>query len=168
MRVSAAGLCFLLAVATSVLPWMAVGQETPKKAAEGDALKEWAALQEKQKEIMAAAEKLYKQLQETKDEAARKELFGSLQKMQTDFYETVRPAMIKLAPQVLAKDPQNVTAAEVVAGQAFGENRYAEAMAIVDKILDGGKPSVALLTVGGVSHFAVHDFEKAREILTRA
>lgn len=152
------------------------GQDQPKKAAaqpaakssgSGDVVQQWADLEKKKEEFLATVNKLQKDFQ-TADDNGKKEIVAAFQKLQADFYQNLRPEMIKLAPQVLAKDPLNVTAAEAVAGQAFQENRYAQVNAIVDKLIAGGKSSPALLNVGGVSSFAIHDFAKAQQLLTRA
>ncbi len=144
-------------------------------APSGDPLKEWQALMTRRSQIEAAGKKLQADLQKlqedpktAKDPKARQEVIAALQKLGMEFQREVLPKMSALAEPVLAKDPLNQEAAEMVAARNFQENKYKEAVVIADKMLEAGKASPIILNVAGVSHFAEHDFEKAHEILTRA
>jgi cyclophilin family peptidyl-prolyl cis-trans isomerase len=145
------------------------------EAPSGDPVKEWKALMARRAQIETAGRKLQEDLQKlqedpkaAKDPKARQELIAALQKLGMEFQREIMPKMSALAEPVLEKDPLNQEAAEMVAARNFQENRYKEAVAISDKMIEAGKGSAILLNVGGVSHFAEHNFAKAHEILTRA
>lgn len=152
-----------------------VGETPPGATPSGDPVKEWQALMARRAQIEAAGKKLQADLQKlqadpkaAKDPKASQELIAALQKLGGEFQREILPKMAALAEPVLTKDPLNQEAAEMVAARNFQENKYKDAVAISDRMLEAGKASPIFLNVSGVSHFAEHDFAKAHEILTRA
>ncbi|HBH52047.1 MAG TPA: hypothetical protein DDY91_09155 [Planctomycetaceae bacterium] len=88
--------------------------------------------------------------------------------MQREFIEQVQPGLLSLAPAIYARNPTDVDAAEIVITEDFQENRYRQVIDKVNKVFAAGKKSAPLLTFLGVSQFATHDFEGARQSLVEA
>jgi len=174
-----AGGIFLGLAATCLFPVFAQDAATPaaapkapaKAAPTGDVLKQWADLLARRAQVEKTALKLQSDFEaaaKAKDQKAQQEIAAAFEKLMLDFRGTVQPRMAELAQPVLEKDPLNLEAAEMVAGKAYYENQYEKVISIADKVLESGKNSAALLNVSGISHFAIHDFKVAHEILTKA
>jgi cyclophilin family peptidyl-prolyl cis-trans isomerase len=103
--------------------------------------------------------------QKADEKAKQKEIGEKFQKLVTEFQTDIMPNMLKLADEVNRLDPSDTTAAELVAGRAFSENRFADVVAVVDKL--GDKASPMLQGIGGVSLFATQDFAGAQAMLEK-
>ncbi|MFN0056456.1 MAG: peptidylprolyl isomerase [Planctomycetales bacterium] len=151
------------------------GKATTRKEAKGAKPKkeeqldpaQWDELLARRDEIVKEISALDRQAR-TADDAVKQKLFQQFQALDAEFRTELQPRMIKLAPLVLAKDPGNLQAAEVVINVAYRQNRYQEVLELGRKLLDADKSSPPLLNIVGISQFATHDFEKAQETLTLA
>ncbi len=135
---------------------------------EGDILKRWEALMSRRQEINSQASSL-KQAFAVADQKTQKELSLKFEKMMGEFQNDILPAMAKLAPLVLKKEPKNIEAAEAVVVQLYDQNKYAEVIKVGAPLLEDEKvQSAVLLNLVGVSYFGMHEFEKAQTLLERA
>lgn len=142
------------------------------KAEAKDLLARWKDLLAQRDEVGKQAQALQKEFGTAK--AARKlEIRQEFQKLIADFSKNIEPQIMELAPQVFAKDPGNVEAAEIVVEGFFRENKYSEAADAAEKSVAElkkvkKKSSGPLLNILGISQFAMHDFEKAQTTLKQA
>jgi len=136
-----------------------------------DALKQWAGLVQRREKLMEIIEGLqeeYAVAEKAGDNAKKKEIGEKFQKLLTEFQTDIMPNMLKLVDEVNRLDPTDTTAAELVAGRAFKENRFSDVVAIINKMgIDklGDKASPILLAIGGVSRFATQDFAGAQALM---
>jgi cyclophilin family peptidyl-prolyl cis-trans isomerase len=141
------------------------------KAESQDLLARWNKLLAQRDDVGKKAQALQREFLTAKD-ARKLEIRQEFQKLVTDFSKTIEPQIMELAPQVFAKDPGNVDAAEIAVGGLFQDNKYTEALAAADKAVaelkKDKKSSGNLLNLQGVSLFATHQFEKAQEVLKEA
>ena len=91
------------------------------------------------------------------------EFEGVRQELQANYERSV-----KVAAAVFKEDPTNGEAVDVLLGDYFQRNRYAEAAKVADAALKAGNASRLVLNVGGAANFAIHNFKRAQELLTRA
>lgn len=149
----------------------AQGEAKVKDAAgDKDVLKQWADLQARYKKIIDTVTSMQQEIENAKPDA-KKELTDKLVKLVPGFQkdmQAIQPKLIELAPKVLEKDPANVEAAELVVQLDFMKNKYAEIIAITDPLIAKGKATPPLVTLGGIAHFAIHDFAKAQKMLQEA
>lgn len=130
-------------------------------------LKTWDAAISRRREIYERLVELQKQ-HEQADRDGKLKIAQEYNALIREFEQTVYPRMKELAPGAFEKDPTDTEAAKVVMETAYGENRYGQAAKIADQLLATGQSSKLVLNIGGVSHFALHDFERARQLLKEA
>jgi cyclophilin family peptidyl-prolyl cis-trans isomerase len=176
IRKSLAGLAAALVLGLSPVNAPLFAQEgKAKPAAKAKAPqfseKDWPSLVARKQEFLKKLDSLKDQFEaanKAQDDEARQKLARQFQTMQREFVEQVQPGLLSLAPAIYAKNPTDVDAAEIVITEDFQENRYRQVIEKVNKVFAAGKKSAPLLTFLGVSQFATHDFEGAKESLTEA
>jgi cyclophilin family peptidyl-prolyl cis-trans isomerase len=147
-------LCAVLAIPLSLSP-RAGGQEAPAggkkadssakgdKAASKDVVKQWADLIARREKLMESLEALQDRFQAADVEGKRK-IEAEFQKLQAEFLKEIEPGMAKLAPAILEKDPADIIAAQFVIGKAIDSQKYAAAVATLNKLIKSGaaKPNL--------------------------
>jgi cyclophilin family peptidyl-prolyl cis-trans isomerase len=98
----------------------------------------------------------------------RQKLAEEFEKLKTEFQTKVFPQLSELAPKVYAADRKNFDAGETALEMAFQQNRYENSAKIADQLLADGHQPLLVRNIAGASHFAIHEFDKAHEILTAA
>lgn len=165
---------FLLATGLWLAPTS--GADDPpatKKAAAGGAAvkssgnKEWDDLIARRKQFLKDMEKWEADFR-TADQAGKQAIAAAAQKAVAELQQDIQPKIIKLAPEVYAKNPKEATAGEIVAQIRFMENKYDDVIAIQQSLKGAEGVPPHLLTMAGIAQFAVHDFEKAQATLTEA
>ncbi len=128
---------------------------------------EWRSLLKKKAELVGQIEKIGETYQAA-DAAERVAMEQKAETLSKEFQKVVMPRLAVLAPQAFTRDPQDIDAAEVVMQVAYSKNQYPRAAEVADVVLRSKPEHPLALNVSGVSHFAIHDFELANEILQRA
>lgn len=162
-------------VRTSGVVWAADDKlPAPKKVAAGtdekDPAKALAAMLQKRNDLGKRVEELMKKYEKA-DPAERKKIEAEHERIVKDFMTGLLPKMLELAIPLYLKDGKNEDAEDVVLGHLkdlFDSNKYKEVIDLGDKLIAKGRKHVAILTFDGVSHFAIQDFDKAKELLTQA
>jgi len=119
-------------------------------------------------EIVSRFQKLQKTFQTAKTAEDRQKIADEFEKLRTEFQTKVYPQMSELAPKVYAADHKNFDAGETALEVAFQGNRYDNSAKIADQLINDGHQTPLIRNIAGVSHFAVHDFNKSEEILSQA
>ncbi len=147
----------------------AVSQEDSPPPAQDAAFDpaEWQSLVKKKAEVVAQITEISKVFQ-TADNAKKRELAAEARKLQRDFQSQVTPRMAELAPAAFKHNPKDIDAAEIMMQLAYGKNRFSEAAEIADTVLKQDPKHALALNIGGVGHFARHEFEKSLELLETA
>jgi len=141
---------------------------SPISAAEDQAVdvKSWDKLTKRKKDIMARSQVLIKEFQ--KADLARKEEIKQEYEKLGEEDRTLSEKLVALAPEVIKKDPGNTEAVNLLLIEYFKTNRYEQAAKVADAALKAEKSDELILNIGGVSHFAIHNFKRAKELLTKA
>ena len=84
-------------------------------------------------------------------------------------YQAIFAQMRPLAAQLDYKaDPETVPEAQMLLQLTYRENLFAAAAAIADRLIASGNAPTEVLVIGGLSHYADHQFTKAQELLNQA
>ena len=128
--------------------------------------------------LLARREQFAKKLDELQKAFPKAADDAERAKIRTEFDKLIKEYQTDLAPKLFAaamprylKDSKDSEAEDVVFGRVqelFTDNRYTEAAGIADKLVAAGNKHPVLLNFGGASHFAIHDFAKAEELLKAA
>ncbi len=86
----------------------------------------------------------------------------------TEFDIEIYPEMLELAPTVYQANADDLDAGEIVMKQAFNANDFDRSAEIAAKLLAADRKTKDVLGMGGVSQFALHNFEEAHTILSEA
>lgn len=160
-------------VCNALAPNVARADETtPTKATTPDApsadpLAEWQKLQTRKAEIYKQLLTLKKEHAEAK-EARKLEIAQEYNALIREFEQSVYQRLSDIAEAVWKAEPGNSEAAQLVMETAFGKNRFERSAQIADRLLAAGSSSKLVLNIAGVSHFALNNFERAHELLSRA
>jgi len=76
--------------------------------------------------------------------------------------------VVAILQNMMKGDGDNRSLIENVIGMLFGENRFKDVTAVADKLAENKDASARLLILDSTAHFAYQDFDKARELATRA
>lgn len=160
----------LLFVCLTILfyaPTAVLAADEKPAADEGELLESWAKLIDRRDDAFKQLNELQQAYPKAKPEDKKgiKDKFDAQVKV---LREEIFAELIKLAPKVLKQEPGNVDAADLVIEQLMRENHFEEVAAISDTVLKAGKTSPGVLIFGGMAHFNIHNFEKAKELLTKA
>jgi cyclophilin family peptidyl-prolyl cis-trans isomerase len=127
-------------------------------------------LLEQRDELFLKGQKL--QLEYARADAKRQAaIMEELKGLRDELATVLIPKMAKAAYPLYLKDGENKDAEDVMLTyiqEKFFENKYDQVIKVSDKLIAGGRKHPALLNFDGVSHFAVQDFGKAKEILEEA
>ena len=162
--------CFLAASLWGALGDGRAGLEGAQNAAAktaSDPAEQLAQVLARQNEVFTKLTQLRKEFQ-TAGAARQKEIQAEFRALVDEAQQEIEPALFKAAEAVFAKDPSHAQAGPILLGGYFQKNQYERAAAVADAILAGNPKDAEALNLGGVSHFAVHDFEKAGTLLESA
>ncbi|QDU36910.1 Peptidyl-prolyl cis-trans isomerase B [Maioricimonas rarisocia] len=125
-------------------------------------------------ELVAAKKSAYARLEEiqksfgTAQPEEQQKLRQEAGEMIANLRQNVFPKLRVQAPERLKSHPDDVDAAEIVLEISYSENSFAEAARVADMILEQDPTHQLAANLGGISHFAIHDFEGAATILEQA
>lgn len=128
---------------------------------------QWKALIAKKAEVVARIEEIGASFQEATPEE-REQFQQEVTKLSTNFQKEVMPQLVKLAPLAFERNPKDSDAAEIMMQVTYAKNRFDQSAEVADQVLASSPENALALNVAGVSHFAIHDFEKSVEILENA
>lgn len=128
---------------------------------------EWKSLLARRDKMQKDSEKLKEEF-DAADDNGKQKLLQRAQQLQAEFYQEVQPKILKLAAVVYEKNPTDADAAQIVAAKAYSEHKFAEAMKIVQKVLDAGKKTLPLYALKATIQYATNDFEGAIKTLEEA
>ncbi|WP_315851165.1 peptidylprolyl isomerase [Calycomorphotria hydatis] len=98
--------------------------------------------------------------------ADRLEIAQKFRTLANEYNQEVGPNFVAAAEAAFAEEPTLVEAGEMAAQAALGEGRYQDASNFAEKVLAQDADSAAAGNAYGVSNFALHNFEKADEVLS--
>jgi cyclophilin family peptidyl-prolyl cis-trans isomerase len=132
-----------------------------------DPVVEWKKLNDEKLDISKKLQTLKSEFN-TADKKRQDEIRDEFQKLIRRFQEKLLPRLIVLAPKVYEKDPKQTDAGILTMEDAFQKNKYEESARIADALIAGGYNEPNVLSVAGVSQFAMHNFEKAVSVFNQA
>lgn len=163
-------LCARALIAVAVLavfaPALTVADDAAP-AADSGAPASWDELVAAKKAAYARLEEIQKAFGTAKPEEqqAMRQEAGT---MIANLRQTVFPQLREQAPERLKSHPDDIDAAEIVLEISYSENRFGEAARVADVILKQDPQHKLAANLGGISHFAIHDFDTAAAILEQA
>lgn len=128
---------------------------------------EWKSLLEKKAAVVARIEEIGATFQAAEPEQ-RQALQKEAGELSSNFQKNVMPRLLELAPVAFERDPKDKDAAEIMMQVTYSRNQFAKAADVADIVLQHSPENGLALNVAGVSHFAIHNFEKSVEILEKA
>ncbi len=119
------------------------------KTSSKDVAKHWAELCARRDQIAKTMDQLNAKL-ESADFAAQRKIETEFVKLRTEFNGEIGPAMARLAPVVFEKNPTDAVAAQFLIGTALDKQQYAEAVAILNRLIKsgGGQPNLVEQILG--------------------
>lgn len=136
-------------------------------AAEPD-LKAWEKALARKAEILQRLPELQKEFRAATEAADREKIAKEFGTLRDEFTTKVYPQLAKLAAEVYAADPKNFEAGETALEAAFQANKYDDAAKLGDQLIAEGRKTEIVMNITGVSHFAKHEFPKAKSVLEAA
>ena len=165
------GLFFLFATTLAANPEKNAAVLTNNK----DIIHQWNALLSQKKELDQEVSEKINALRAQAEKAAPEDRQGimlAFKQLQTQYiakFETLFSKMRPLAAKLDYKaNPESVSDAEKLLQVTFGENLFAAAAAIADQLIASGNASGEVLSIGGLSHYADHQFNQAQKLLAQA
>ena len=165
------GLFFLFATTLAANPEKNAAVLTNNK----DIIHQWNALLSQKKELDQEVSEKIDALRAQAEKAAPEDRQGimlAFKQLQTQYiakFETLFSKMRPLAAKLDYKaNPESVSDAEKLLQVTFGENLFAAAAAIADQLIASGNASGEVLSIGGLSHYADHQFNQAQKLLAQA
>lgn len=135
---------------------------------EADPAETWKGLLARRLEIFERLQELKKEFEaaETNDEKrkVRDEYVGLIREFEVEVY----PDMLELAASIYEKNADDLDAGEIVMKEAFNENNFDVSGKIATALIAADRKTQAVLTMAGVSQFALHNFGQAHAILSEA
>lgn len=119
-------------------------------------------------ELELRLRELHQLWSQTRARGPQQQVAEEIDQLRGEFRTVVFPRLSELAQKVYAADRRHVVAGETAAEAAFLQNRYAQTAQITTQLLSDGHASPLVRNLGGVAHFALHDFTKAAELLREA
>lgn len=170
MFVMAAGL--LLSSALSPLPMALAEGETGSAAAAKDSpeespQQEWDRLIARRDEITSRVEQLRKEFAEA-DEETKGKLTAEYRKLVGEFQSKISPRFLELAPAVFEQNPDNTEAGELIVALALQKNQFERVAQVAQQLVTGKHDSRFAVNAYGLAAFAMHDFERAKQVLEQA
>ena len=128
---------------------------------------EWKTLVQALTDFKAAAEDM--KLRFTKGTAAEKsKISKDFQAINLTLNTKTLPRMIKLAPEIYKKNPDDTVAAELMLQSLFSKNQFGEVAKVAEAVLKKDPKAQMALNFSGIAKFADHDFECAVKTLQAA
>lgn len=138
-----------------------------KAAKESDPLVAWNKMTDRRDDIIARLEELIKK-HKTAAPTEKPAIVKEYNTLVDELQQKVVVGLVRSGHKVLKQQPGNLEVANEVIQMEFRQNHYKQAATVTDGLLKAGKSSPAALNLGGASHFAIHNFAKAKELLSRA
>ncbi|OYW21656.1 MAG: hypothetical protein B7Z55_05575, partial [Planctomycetales bacterium 12-60-4] len=129
---------------------------------------EWAKISTRKTELITKLKQLQQDYRAAKTPEDQEKIADEFEKSRTEFVSQVLPKLSELAPKVFAADPKNTEAGEAALELAFQGNRYDAAVKLADQLTAAGDESPLVQNMAGISLFAIHEFDKAHEVLSAA
>ena len=172
-RFTLCGLC-LLAVTSKLAANPNVAEPAPTTST-SDTAARWTDLLDQKKaldkEVAGKIDALRTRSQNVSPQK-KQEIMNEFEQLQAQYinkYEALFSNMRPLASQLDYKaNPAAVAPAENLMQVTFQENRFAQAAAIADRLIASDNASPEVFAVGGLSHYADHQFSEAQKLLSRA
>lgn len=143
--------------------------ETPAAAPKiEDPQAAWQKLLQRRREIYGQLLKLQKEFGTAAAADEKRRIRETYTDLITEFDIEVYPEMLELATVVYETNSDDLDAGEIVMKQAFNANNFDRSGEIATKLLAAGRETRDVLGMGGVSQFALHNFEEAHTILSKA
>lgn len=127
------------------------------------------------KSLLARRLVIFDRLQVLKKEFETAETSDEKRKVRDEYVDLIRefeveiyPEMLDLAAKIYAKNEGDLDAGEIVMKEAFNNNDFDLSAEISTKLLAADRKTKDVLSMGGVSQFALHNFEQAHAILSEA
>ncbi|MGQ0637692.1 MAG: peptidylprolyl isomerase [Planctomycetaceae bacterium] len=128
---------------------------------------DWKSLISRRDELRKESQRLQQELADA-DANRRQQIVLRQQQMEAEYYGELQPKFYKLAPQIYEMDPTDPEAAEVMAGRAYAEHKFADALRILQKSLDADHKSLPLYAMKATVQFATNRFDAALDTLRAA
>jgi cyclophilin family peptidyl-prolyl cis-trans isomerase len=127
------------------------------------------------KSLLARRLAIFEQLQALKKKFAATEIADEKRSIREQFADLIRefqvsvyPNMLDLAATIYEKNDGDLDAGEIVMKEAFNSNDFDRSAEVSAKLLAANRKTKDVLSMAGVSQFALHNFEQAQAILTEA
>jgi cyclophilin family peptidyl-prolyl cis-trans isomerase len=119
------------------------------KAGAKDVARQWADLVARREKMMKSLEDLQERFQSA-DLEGKQKIQAEFEKLRAEFTRDIQPGMAKIAPAIFEKDPSDAIAAQFVIGKAIESQKYAAAVATLNKLIKSGtaKPNLIEQVVG--------------------
>jgi cyclophilin family peptidyl-prolyl cis-trans isomerase len=128
----------------------------------------WTKLLQRRRSIYGELLKLQKDFAAAADSDGKRTIRDAYTDLITEFDIEIYPEMLELAPVVYESNANDLDAGEIVMKQAFNANNFDRSAEISAKLIAAGRETRDVLSMGGVSQFALHNFEEAHTILSKA
>ncbi|MGE5192795.1 MAG: peptidylprolyl isomerase [Deltaproteobacteria bacterium] len=113
------------------------GAKNGDKGSSKDIGRQWAELVARREKIIKSLEDLQERSQSADIEGKRK-IQAEFETLRDEFVGEIQPRMAKIAPAVFEKDPTDAIAAQFVIGKAIQTQKYADAVATLNKLIKSG------------------------------
>ena len=137
--------------------------ETPK-----DPQAAWTKLLQRRRAIYGELLKLQKEFAATAGADDKRRIRDTYTDLITEFDIEIYPEMLELAPGIYESNADDLDAGEIVMKKAFNANDFDRSAEIASKLITAGRETRDVLGMAGVSQFALHNFDEAHAILSKA
>ena len=145
----------------------AADAKTKEEEKVADPVEEWSKLKTRRSEIFHELQSLKKDFEAAEGDEQKREIVSDYRTLIAEFEIDIYPKMLALAKAVHEKKPDDVFAAELVLSDLYNKNKYDESLALAEKMMKDGSNSKLIRNIAGCANFAVHNFERAKEILKK-
>lgn len=133
-----------------------------------DPVKEFQRHTARRREIYGTLRRMQKQFEDAKTREEKLKVRDEYRKLIEEFEIEILQRMVELAPTVYEQEPENMEAAEFVLKDVFNRHLFDQAATVADTLIANDVETRDVLSMAGMSHFALHNFEKAKAIFTEA
>jgi cyclophilin family peptidyl-prolyl cis-trans isomerase len=128
----------------------------------------WTKLLQRRRTMYGELLKLQKEFAAAASSDDKRRIRDTYTDLLTEFDVEIYPGMLELAPEIYRNNADDLDAGEIVMKSAFNANDFDRSADISSKLIAAGRESRDVLSMAGVSQFAVHNFEQAHTILSKA
>ena len=128
----------------------------------------WKSLLERRLAIFEKLQKLQKEFADAATSDEKRTVRDQYVDLIREFEVEIYPEMLELAAEIYAADESELDAGEIVMKEAFNNNDFDRSAEISTKLLAANRKTKDALSMGAVSQFALHNFEKASAIFEEA